>query len=119
MSSVESVSTDSSLSTDSTEPEKETGDLNGREVEVKEHKDNAKEHLGEFVKESIEAGLVVAAHPGVGLIVAPKMIKSASNHLIEACKEYNEAKRLENEGQEQSSSGTEHEPNRDSWDKEY
>ncbi len=118
MSSVESVSSDSS-SDPVSEPEKQVGDLNGREVEVQEHKENAKEHLGEFVKESIQAGLVVAAHPGVGLIVAPKMIYDASNHLIEGCKEYNEAKRIENEAQEQSSSGLDHEPDRDSWDREY
>lgn len=117
MSTVESVSNDSSSSAPQ-EPEKETGNLNGREIEVKEHEESAKEHLGEFVKESIEAGLVVAAHPGVGLIVAPQMVKSASNHLIEACKEYNEAKRLEREGEEQSS-GPDHGNDRDSWDKEY
>ena len=68
MSSVESVSSDSS-SDPVSEPEKQVGDLNGREVEVQEHKENAKEHLGEFVKESIQAGLVVAAHPGVGLLL--------------------------------------------------
>lgn len=118
MSSIESVSSDSS-STSVSEPEKQIGDLDGREVEVKEHKENAKEHLGEFVKGSIEAGLVLAAHPGVGLIIAPKMINDASNHLVEACKEYNEAKRIENEGKEQSSSGLDHEPDCDSWDKEY
>lgn len=118
MASVESVSSDSP-SDQVNEPDKQVGDLNGREVEVQEHKENAKNHLGEFVKESIQAGLVVAAHPAVGLIVAPKMINDASNHLIEACKEYNEATRIENEGQEQSSSGLDHEPDRDSWDREY
>lgn len=116
--SIDPVTTEST-SQEKTEQEKSTGNLNGREVEVKEHKENAKEHMGEFIRESIQAGVTIVACPPVGLITAPKTIASASNHLIDGCKEYNEAKRIEREAASSSCSESTKENDRDSWDKEY
>ena len=95
-------------------PEKETsaGNLNGREVEAKEHEkndkdnkeevkqhiDNAIDHLKDYALAPIEAAAQLISNPNaIGLMESGKIIGNNYNHLIESAKEYNEAKRIENE----------------------
>jgi len=121
--SVEAVSSDPNTTSNSVE-EKQTGSLNGREVEIQEHKENAKECLKDYLLAPVEAAAHVIVNPNyIGVVEAVKIIAENHQNLIEACKEYNEAKRIENEEKgldpfyNPLDSG--HENDRDSWDRDY
>ena len=85
---------------------------------AQEHFDNAKDHLVEFGLTSMFAG-VSATHGPIGVIVAAGEVALASPHLIEACKEYNEGKRIEAETNSQEKDDYDYSHDHDSWDKEY
>ncbi len=123
------------------EKETNTGSLNGREVEAKEHEKNAQEKIVEYAKDCIKASAVIggataSAAPIVPVAAAAVIIIDGSKKLVEACQEYNEAKRIENEAKgldifgnplkiESDNSVSSNENNcdrendRDSWDREY
>jgi len=122
--SIEAVSSEPNV-TNGSDEEKATGDLNGREVEIQQHKEKANEKITDFVKESIIAGYTaggaIAAGAVAGAIVVPIVIYDASKKLIEACKEYEEAVILENEamGLDKFGNSIDNENDRDSWDRDY
>ena len=109
--------------------ENEKGDLNGREVEIQDHKDKAIENGKEFLIGNLE--VVLSTDEAVG-----KAIVTTPQKLITACEEYGKAVELENlekgldkfgnpirkkiepEGTHEFD-GYEKENDRDSWDCEY
>ena len=102
------------------EQEKQTGDLNGREVEIQQHMDSAKEHIKDFVLAPVEAAAHVITNPTyIGIAEATKIIVENHHNLIDACKEYNEAKRIENEENGLDRFYNPLENDRDSWDRDY
>ena len=85
---------------------------------AQEHFDNALDHLGHFVIDSAAAGFE-ATHGIFGVGLAIKDISSASEHLVEACKEYNEGKRIEAENNNRGKDDYDRSHDHDSWDREY
>lgn len=100
--------------------EVESGDLNGRDVEIQEHKEKAVEKVTEFVKDSLKAGAVaggaIAGAAVGGAIIAPIMIYDSSKKLIEGCKEYEEAVTIENESKGLDKFGNPIESDSYTWD---
>lgn len=108
----------------SSEQEQQTGEINGREVEIQQHRDNAVEHLKEYIASPIQAAAQIITNPTyVGVTEAGKTIAEGQHHLIDACKEYNESVRIQNEekGLDMFSNPLDNdsENDRDSWDREY
>ena len=85
---------------------------------AQEHFDNAQHHLAEFGLTSVFAG-ISATHGPIGVIVAAGEIALAAPHLIEACKEYNEGKRIEAEANSRDKDDYDSSHDRDSWDRDY
>ena len=94
--------------------------------EADEHFDNANDHLGHCILDSVAAG-VTATHPILIPVVIIE-IKNASEHFVEACKEYNEGKkmeeeierqRLEQEANSRETDDYDRSHDHDCWDREY
>lgn len=104
--------------------------------DVQEHFDNAKDHLDKFAIESAAAG-VSMTHGPLGIAFGIYELKEASDNFLEACKEYNEGKKLEAELEKQrlekqaeerrleaeahnrGKDDYERSHDHDSWDREY
>jgi hypothetical protein len=69
--------------------EKEKGDLNGREVEIKEHMDDFEKNMKEFLMDNIE----VVLSTGEAVL---KAIVCSPGKLIKGCESYEKAVELEN-----------------------
>ena len=118
--------------------EKEKGDLNGREVEIKKHMDNAKQAIKDFGDACIKgAAGIMSGHP-LAAASGGIYIAKSSDTLVEACKEYGKAVELKNaakgldkfgntlrhevehkDANEYEVDKNEKENERDSWDCEY
>lgn len=85
---------------------------------AQEHFDKATDHLADFAKDAIFAGISVT-HGPVGIVLGIYEIAEASSNLIEACKEYNEGKRIEAEANSRDKDDYDSSHDRDSWDREY
>ena len=116
------------------EPEK--GDLNGREVEIQNHKDNAKNSIKEFGKDCIKGAAALSSGAALPAAAGVIVIIDGSQKLITACEEYGKAVELENLERGLDKFGNpirkeieiegsydvnnyERENDRDSWDCEY
>lgn len=66
------------------------------QADVDRHMEEAKDHLGKFVFHSAASGVSFGKSTITGAIIGGvEVFKFGPEHLIDACKHYNEAKRIE------------------------